>query len=98
MRNNLRFIFPRLIGATVIVGLVSFIMIMLFKLLVGILLVGGVIALVRRMAGRPAYRLHAGQHSAYVSGGITPSADRNQWTGPITVRANVSQQTIIPIN
>ena len=98
MRNSFRFIFPRLIGATLIVGLVSLIMITLFKLLVGILLIGGLVALVRRMIGRNHYRLAASRHGQFPNGGITPFADPNQWVSPIPVHINIQKQTIIPIN
>ena len=52
MRNNFRFIFPRLIGATVIVGLAALIITTIFKLLLGLVLIGGVFVLVKRFAGR----------------------------------------------
>lgn len=98
MKNNLRFIFPRLIGATVIAGLASFIMFTIFKLLVGILLIGGVAMLAMRMAGKRSPGLDGGQYAQFSRGGIGPMSHHNQWSGPITVNANHSQkQTIVPI-
>ena len=99
MKNNLRFIFPRLIGATVIVGLASFIMFTLFKLMVGILIIGGVATLAMRMAGRRRSELGNGRYGQFAQGGIGSMSHGNQWGSPITVDANYSQkQTIVPIN
>ena len=99
MKNNFRFIFPRLVGATVIVGLASLILVTLFKLLLGIMLVGGVVMLVKRMVGRTNPRLGAGQYARYGDIGYGSFQGHNQWAGPITVDRNQSQQqTIVPIN
>ena len=99
MKNNFRFIFPRLIGATVIVGIASFIMFTLFKLMVGILIIGGVATLAMRMAGRRRSELGAGRYGQHAQGGIGPMSGHNQWADPITVNANSAQkQTIVPIN
>lgn len=98
MKNNLRFIFPRLIGATLIVGLASFIMITLFKLLVGAIIIGGLVALIRRISPRHRYDLGS-RYAAYSNGGIGPMSHNNQWATPITVDANpLRKETIIPIN
>ena len=99
MRNNLRFIFPRLIGATVIVGIASFIMITLFKLLVGLLLIGGVATVAMRIAGKRNPAFGNSQYGRFAQGGIGPMSHGNQWGGPITVNANYAhKQTIIPID
>ena len=97
MKNNFRFIFPRLIGATVIVGAASFIMITLFKLMLGVLLIGGVVAIFRRMAGRSHARMASGQFKQHNTFG--PFSNQNHWAGGVTVNANSAQKlTIVPIN
>jgi len=97
MKNNFRFIFPRLIGATVIVGLASLIMVTLFKLMLGILVIGGVVAMFRRIAGR--------SHSGHSNGQFAENHDfvsvsnHRQWSDHVTVNANPAQKlTIVPIN
>ena len=99
MKNNLRFIFPRLIGATVVVGLASLILVTLFKLLLGVLLIGGVATLAMRMAGKRNPGLGNGRYGRFAQGGIGPMSHGNQWGGPVTVNTNYAQkQTIVPIN
>ena len=97
MKNNFRFIFPRLIGATVIVGLASLIMVTLFKLMLGILLIGGVVAIFRRIAGKnhPGFSNgHFGENHNFVS-----VSNHHQWADRVTVNANPAQKvTIVPIN
>ena len=97
MKNNFRFIFPRLIGATVIVGLASLIMVTLFKLMLGLLLIGGVVAMFRRIAGKNHPGLSNGQfgeNNNFVSVG-----NHHQWTDGVRVNANPAQKlTIVPIN
>lgn len=99
MKNNFRFIFPRLVGATVIVGLASLILVTLFKLLIGIMLVGGVVMLVKRMVGRPAHGLGPGQYARFANSGYGYHQGHNQWAGPISVDGNNKRsETIVPIN
>lgn len=97
MKNNFRFIFPRLMGATVIVGLASFILITLFKLLVGVLLVGAVVMLMKNLGGRN--NPGRGRFGQFAHNGISPLSNGNPWENPITFNANpVQNQTIVPIN
>ena len=99
MKNNLRFIFPRLIAATVIVGVASFILFTLFRLLIGVLIIGGIVMLVRKMTGRNHQEFGPGQYGRFANSGYGPLPTRNQWESPISVNANPSQkQTIVPIN
>ncbi|MCF0054983.1 hypothetical protein [Dyadobacter sp. CY356] len=96
MKNNFRFIFPRLIGATLVVGLAAFVVTTLFKLMLGVVLIGGVVAMIKRATGRhrmmPAH-IRNGQfgHNEMINieGG-------NPWE----VRANAvhNTATIVPIN
>ena len=96
MKNNFRFIFPRLVGATLVVGLAAFVITTLFKLMLGLVLIGGVVSLIRRAAGRnrmvPAHirNGHFGNNEVInIEGG-------NPWAA----RANAvhSISTIVPIN
>jgi hypothetical protein len=97
MKNNFRFIFPRLVGTTLIVGLASLVLVTLFKLLLGIMLIGGVVMLVKRMIGRPSYDLPAGPYARFADHGYYQG--RDQWAGPIAVDRNQPHaQTIVPIN
>jgi hypothetical protein len=52
MKTKFQFIFPRLIGATLVIGLASLIFMVVFKLMLGILLVGSMVMLLRSMIGR----------------------------------------------
>lgn len=59
MKNKMLFIMPRLVGATVIVGAAALIISTLFKLLLGLSLIGGVITLAAQKASRRRHRLMA---------------------------------------
>lgn len=99
MKNNFRFIFPRLVGATLIVGLASFVLVTLFKLLLGVMLIGGVVMLVKRMIGRSGHDLSAGPYARFAEHGYGSYQRHNHWAGPISVDRDQSQaQTIVPIN
>lgn len=52
MKNKLRFLLPRLIGATIIAGVASFLMFTIFKLLLGITLLAAGVTLIGRSIGR----------------------------------------------
>lgn len=52
MKTKFQFIFPRLIGATLVIGLASLIFMVVFKLLLGIVLVGSLVMLIRSITGR----------------------------------------------
>ena len=97
MKNNFRFIFPRLIGATVIVGLASLIMVTLFKLMIGILLIGGVVAMFRRIAGKS----HPGLSNAHSAedNNLVSVSNHHQWSDRVRVNINPTQKlTIVPID
>lgn len=97
MRTNLHFIFPRLVAAMLIVGLASFILFTLFKLLLGLLLIGGIVAVIKRIAGRTHSELNMNPYETYnrfssINGG-------NPWTESVSVNAiPVQKTTIVPIN
>ena len=99
MKNNLRFIFPRLVAATVIVGVASFVLFTLFRILIGVMIIGGIVMLVRKMAGRNYREFGPAEYGRFANQGYGPLPTRNQWESPISVNANPSQkQTIVPIN
>ena len=99
MKNNFRFIFPRLVAATAIVGLASLILITIFKLLVGVLIIGGIVAVVRRMSRSRNHDLGMGRYGQFSNNGIGPVMNGNHWNNSVTVNANPFQkQTIVPIN
>ncbi len=96
MKNNFRFIFPRLIGATVIVGIAALIVTTLFKLLIGLVLIGGVASLIRSIAGAKRREL-TGQYIPVSAHQFGPYAG-HQWNSPVPVNGNVQNTTIVPIN
>ena len=99
MKNSFRFIFPRLIAATVIVGLASLILATIFKLLIGVLIIGGIVAAASRLARRGNHALRAGRYAQFSNGGIGPVMNGNHWDNSVTVNANpLHKQTIVPIN
>jgi len=98
MKNNFRFILPRLAGATLLIGLAAFVMLMVLKLLIGIIAIGVIVALIRHFAGRTMYGRNAGRYGK-VSYGVNPLPGSNPWMNGAS--ANVypqSRQTIIPIS
>ncbi|TDE18284.1 hypothetical protein [Dyadobacter psychrotolerans] len=98
MKNNFRFIFPRLIGATVLVGLASLILVTIFKLMLGILLIGGVVAMFKGFFGRR-NELAGGMYGEYQHRGINPMSNSGHWSERVSVNVNpVQHQTIVPIN
>jgi hypothetical protein len=100
MKNNFRFIFPRLIGATVIVGLAALIITTLFKLLLGLVMIGGVVVLVKRFAGRPGQMQENGEYGQITQVGFGPMNHQSYGANYATVSAVPVQRqtTIVPIN
>lgn len=100
MKNKARFIFPRLIGATVIVGLAALIVTTLFKLLLGILFVAGAVMLVKRLLFNDRQNMSVPHEFQNFHGGITPLGNRyGMASQPTVVSPKFSKSsTIIPIN
>ncbi|WP_221391120.1 hypothetical protein [Dyadobacter sp. NIV53] len=100
MNNKFRFIFPRLIGATVIVGIASFILITLFKLLAALAVIAGVATLIARSSGRHYMMQNSGEYGQVGHGGFGPIGKHNRWASRVTVNADpvIRAATIVPIN
>ena len=100
MKNNFRFIFPRLIGATVVVGLAALIITTLFKLLIGLVVIGGVVSLAGRLAGRNRMMHGNGQYGQIQNGRFGQMNGDQHWANNMTVSASPLQRsaTIVPID
>lgn len=96
MKNNFRFIFPRLIGATLVVGLAAFVITTLFKLMLGVVLIGGVVALIRRAAGRNQMMPAHNSNGQFGNSEVINIEGGNPWAARANAVHNTS--TIIPIN
>jgi hypothetical protein len=96
MRNSFRFIFPRLIGATVILGVAALLITILFKLLIGLVLIAGVVLLVKSVAGSRRH-VYGGNYGTSITGCQSGASAYQQYNGPTSVR-NRQQVTIVPIN
>ncbi len=102
MKNKMQFIMPRLIGATVVVGVAALIIGTLFKLMLGFVLLGGIITLISNKVGRrrEQYLAGYGQHEMPGFGRMNNFGNNNPLTNkmqPINKAAQKST-TIIPIN
>jgi hypothetical protein len=95
MKNKLHFIFPRLIGATVVVGIAALVVVVLFKLLIGLVLIAGIAALFSAVARQR--RQVRGGYITSIQGGPFESSAPHPYNRPISVteRPNV---TVVPIN
>jgi len=93
---------PRLVGATVVVGAAALIISTLFKLLLGLTIIGGVITLIAQKAGRRRNRLMAQYgEDAWLPGLGKRNALGNDFWGSQRIAVGQSAQkgaTIIPIN
>lgn len=102
MKNKLRFIMPRLIGATVIVGLAAFIIGTVFKLLLGITVLAGLITLAARAFGkRQKFLEQYGQNAMPGFGNWNAFGTRGAANNPIQpVNGYATQKgtSIVPIN
>lgn len=102
MKNKMLFIMPRLVGATVVVGAAALIIAILFKLLLGLTLIGGVITLVASKAGWRRNRLMAQYGRDELPGlGRSNTLGNNGFWGSQVISIGQSIQkgtTIVPIN
>jgi hypothetical protein len=96
MNRNFRFIFPRLIGATVIVGVASLIFITLFKLMAGLLVIGGAAALIKRFSRSEDRMTEA--YSQFAEAGIHPLHNPYDRHNRVYAVAAPQRETIVPIN
>lgn len=98
MKNNFRFIFPRLIGATIIVGIAALVITIVFKLLLGIVLIGGMVALIRKAVTNKRHQIN-GDYNGALSPVPFRSFSNNPWQEPVSIQGNIAmKQTIVPIN
>ncbi|MBE9461584.1 hypothetical protein ACFP1I_02300 [Dyadobacter subterraneus] len=96
MKNNFRFIFPRLVGATLVVGLAAFVITTLFKLMLGLVLIGGIVTLIRRAAGRNQMMAAHIRNGQFGNNEVINIDGGNPWaasTNPVHATS-----TIVPIN
>ena len=99
MKNNFRPIFSRLIGATVIVGIAAFIITTVFKLLIGLVLIGGVVNLIKKAKGNRNHQFGNPEQYGQISGNQFGAYSQPQWTGAVSANSNpVQSLTIVPIN
>ena len=103
MKKKLGFIMPRLIGATVLVGLAAFVITTLFKLLLGITLIAGAITLIARKASsrRKKWIAQYGQGAVPDFGNRNTFGNNRGWANqmqPISGHAAPKGATIVPIN
>lgn len=94
MKRKLRFIMPRLIGATVITGLAALVITTLFKLLLGITVLAAVISIAGRKLGRRRQLMAQAQQS--FGNGYTP-ANSAPWANGFA-GASQKASTIVPVN
>jgi len=102
MKNKIRFIMPRLIGATVIVGIAALVVTTLFKLLLGLSLLAGAVTLVVRSISKQRNRLLQygqgempgfGDRAAFSHGSVGINSIQ-----PVAGFASQKETTIVPID
>ena len=100
MKNNFRFIFPRLIGATILVGIAALVISIVFKLMLGVILIGGLVMMIKRLVFRSNQRMHEGIYEGHYYGGVSPLQYQHQWVNQQPVGGNPFQKsaTIVPID
>lgn len=100
MKHKLRFILPRLIGATVIMGLASMVFFILFKLLLAAAAIGIILAIASKFMGKRARRYgDAYTPGAYgMKGHKVQAVDYQPMQQPIYTAAKQKSSTIVPIN
>ena len=100
MKKRIGFIMPRLVGATLIAGVATFVITTLFKLLLGLTLVAGVVTLVIRSMSNKNKRLGYGQGETPGFGKWENFGSRHA-TNPIHPVAGFTagkEATIVPID
>ena len=102
MKNKLRFIMPRLIGATAVAGIAALVITTLFKLLLGLTLLAGGIAIIARSIGRG--RRQLGQYRQDEMPGLgnrNVFGSSSVWAGtvqPVNRCATQKGTSIVPIS
>ena len=94
MKSKLRFILPRLLAATLLIGAASFVLFIIFKLLLAVAAVAGLIFLASKIMGKHTFRgkwkMDGPQH------GIMPQAFTGYET-PVRPYKTSKPVTIVPI-
>jgi predicted lipid-binding transport protein (Tim44 family) len=105
MKRRMGIIMPRLIGATIVVGIAAFVITTLFKLLLGITLLAGAVMLISRKAfRRRQYMMPAGygpQNSFDEYGYTNAMRGNDAWANQSSSFGRPAPQkepTIVPIN
>lgn len=101
MKNKMRFIMPRLVGATVVVGVAALIIGILFKLMLGILLLAGIITLISNKIGRRRehYLAAYGQHEMPGFSRMNSFGNSSPWASKMQPISKAQKATtIVPIN
>lgn len=102
MKNKIRFIMPRLAGATVIAGLAALVITTVFKLLLGLTLLAGAVTLIARSIGKR-WELSSRYGNGTVPGFSKWNAFGNSNAGinpiqPVTGYATPKGTSIVPID
>jgi hypothetical protein len=102
MNNKLRFIMPRLAGATAAAGLAALVITAVFKLLLGLTLLAGAMTLIARsIAGRRKLSGHYGQDAMPDFGRWNAVGNSNAGINPIQLVSGYATRkgtSIVPIN
>jgi hypothetical protein len=101
MKNKMRFIMPRLIGATVVVGVAALIIGILFKLMLGVVLLAGIVTLISNKVSRRRehYLAGYGQQEMPGFGRMNSFGNNNPWASKMQpINKAQKATTIVPIN
>jgi len=99
MRNRARFIFPRLVGATFIVGLAALAVTILFKILLALVFISGTVLLVKRLLFDARHRPSRFDEMPGFHNGISPvNGYYAMASQPVEVSNYRKAATIVPIN
>lgn len=96
MKNKLRFIMPRLIGATIVAGVFALVIATVFKLLLGLTVITAAIAMIARSLGKSREQL-----AQYPQGAIADFGNGSAWNPTIQPVGGYSTSkgtSIVPID
>lgn len=96
MKNKLRFIMPRLIGATIVAGVFALVIATVFKLLLGLTVITAAIAMIARSLGKSREQL-----AQYPQGAMADFGNGSAWNRtiqPVGGYSTSSGTSIVPID
>lgn len=94
MKSKLRFILPRLLAATLLIGAASFVLFIVFKLLLAVVAIGGMVFLASKLMGKNKFRGRwKGEGPQH---GITPKGSAG-YDAPVHPYKTTAPLTIVPI-